>query len=392
MFTIKAYIIGIAISAVLAVGIVISLILAVAAIDDSEGEEDQAMISGEGEPISEDVKRYEDEFKEQAEEHDIEDQVDVLLALTMQESSGSEQDVMQSSESQGDSPGEITDPKKSIEVGVEYYADLYEEADGDEELTLQAYNMGGGFIDYAEKENDGEYSQDLEREIRENKKEEGIEYYADLYEEGDGDEELTLQAYNMGGGFIDYAEKENEGEYSQDLAKEFSEKQKSKNGSDTYGDPEYVEHVKKYIDGEESDSEDFEGGKFGPPLKDDLVKTSGYGKRDSPGNGVGSTDHRGIDFDCSKPDKIISVHDGEIFKTGSDSGGWGNYVVVKNSDDEFSLYGHMSDIDAKKGDTVKEGDNVGVCGETGGATGEHLHLEYWDSEKALKDKEHRKDP
>src|SRR5699024_2275196 len=288
------------------------------------------------EPISEDVKRYEDEFKEQAEEHDIEDQVDVLLALTMQESSGSEQDVMQSSESQGDSPGEITDPKKSIEVGVEYYADLYEEADGDEELTLQAYNMGGGFIDYAEKENDGEYSQDL--------------------------------------------------------AKEFSEKQKSKNGSDTYGDPEYVEHVKKYIDGEESDSEDFEGGKFGPPLKDDLVKTSGYGKRDSPGNGVGSTDHRGIDFDCSKPDKIISVHDGEIFKTGSDSGGWGNYVVVKNSDDEFSLYGHMSDIDAKKGDTVKEGDNVGVCGETGGATGEHLHLEYWDSEKALKDKEHRKDP
>lgn len=336
MFTLKAYLISIAVAVVFAIGIMITLVLAVAAIDDSGGDEGQAVITGDGEPISEDVKRYEDEFKKQAKENDIEEQVDVLIALTMQESSGSEQDVMQSSESQGDSPGTITNPKESIEVGVEYYADLYEEADEDEEIALQAYNMGGGFIDYAEENNDGEYSQEL--------------------------------------------------------AQEFSEEQKSKTGNDVYGDPDYVEHVKQYIDSEETDSKDFEGGEFAPPLKDDLVKTSGYGKRDSPGGGVGSEDHRGIDFDCSKPDEVLAVHDGEVFESSSNPSGWGNYVVIKNSDDELSLVGHLSEQKVKKGEEVKEGDAVGICGQTGGATGEHVHLEYWDSEKAASDKEHRKDP
>jgi len=339
MFSFKAYIISVVVSIAIAIAlmtaVIITMVLAVAAIDDTADIEGQSIMEGDGEPISEDVERYEDEFKKQAKENDIKDQVDVLMALTMQESSGTEQDIMQSSESQGDSPGTISNPKESIKVGVEYYADLYEEADGDEELTLQAYNMGGGFIDYAEKHNDGKYSKDL--------------------------------------------------------AEEFSNKQKEKNGSDVYGDPHYVDHVKQYMDAEKGDKKDFKGGEWAAPLEIDLQQTSGYGKRESPG-GIGSTDHRGIDFDCTNSDDIVSVHDGEVFKTGSDSGGWGNYVVVRNSEDEFSLYGHMSEIETKKGKTVKQGDTVGVCGQTGGTTGEHLHLEYWDSDKAMSDKEHRKDP
>lgn len=335
MLSFKAYLISVAAFLFIMVILVASMMFGIAAMDDESVSKEQSIMDGEGQPISEDVTRYEEEFKKEAKENDIEDQVDVLLALTMQESSGTEQDIMQSSESQGDSPGTITNPKESIEVGVEYYADLYEEADEDEELALQAYNMGGGFIDYAEKENDGEYSQET--------------------------------------------------------AEKFSNKQKKESGADTYGDPEYVEHVKQYMEADEGDKKDFKGGDWGAPLDQDLQKTSGYGKRDSPG-GIGSTDHRGIDFDCSKPDDIISVHDGEIFQTGSDNGGWGNYVVVRNSDDDFSLYGHMSDKDVKEGDEVKKGDTVGVCGQTGGATGEHLHLEYWDSEKALEDKDHRKNP
>jgi len=41
---------------------------------------------------------------------------------------------------------------------------------------------------------------------------------------------------------------------------------------------------------------------------------------------------------------------------------------------------------------VKKGDTVGVCGASGAATGPHVHLEYWDSEKGGSDRSHRKNP
>src|SRR5699024_9467374 len=305
--------------------------LALFSIDDSDQTMATELIEGDGAPISDDVKRFENVFKKYAKENDIEDQVEILMALTMQESGGGELDIMQSSESQGDSPGTITNTKKSIKVGVEYYAGLYKETDGKTKLTLQAYNMGGGFIDYAKEHNDGKYSQEL--------------------------------------------------------AQEFSDKQKKKTGSNVYGDPNYVQHVMRYVGSVES--KEFKGGKWGAPLKRDLDITSGYGKRDDP-MGDGGGYHYGIDFACSPPDKVLAVHDGEVYKTGFDSGGWGNHVIIKNSDNELSVVGHLSDIKANVGDTVEKGEPVGVCGQTGAATGNHVHLEYWDNEKGGSDKSHRK--
>lgn len=316
------------------IGFTVLLIMTLLSGDDNQEDMDVDIIEGDGVEIDDDVTRYKDEFKKYAKENDIEDQVDVLMALTMQESGGSELDIMQSSESQGDSPGTISDPKKSIKVGVEYFADLYKEADEKTKLTLQAYNMGGGFIDYAEEHNDGKYSEDL--------------------------------------------------------AQEFSDKQKEKTGNDTYGDPDYVQNVMEYI-GETEDKKDFKGGKWGSPLKRDLDKTSGFGRRDDPMND-GEEEHLGIDFACSPPDKVTAVHDGEIYKTGNDAGGWGNHVIIENSKDELSVVGHLSDIKASQGGKVKKGDTVGVCGASGAATGPHVHVEYWDSEKGGSDKSHRKNP
>src|SRR5699024_902316 len=107
-----------------AIGIVLIVTLALFSIDDSDQTMATELIEGDGAPISDDVKRFENVFKKYAKENDIEDQVEILMALTMQESGGGELDIMQSSESQGDSPGTITNPKKSIKVGVEYYAGL----------------------------------------------------------------------------------------------------------------------------------------------------------------------------------------------------------------------------------------------------------------------------
>src|SRR5699024_837312 len=119
MKLLKWKIIGIAVL-IFAVGGFISLIfMAIFAEEEDDSAQAVDMIEGNGTPIDDDVKRYEDDFKKYAKENDIEDQVDVLMALTMQESGGSELDIMQSSESQGDSPGTINDPKESIKVGVE---------------------------------------------------------------------------------------------------------------------------------------------------------------------------------------------------------------------------------------------------------------------------------
>lgn len=303
--------------------------------DDGQGGGKMDISEGGGTPISDDVSRYKDDFEKYAKENNIEDQVDVLMALTMQESGGGAQDVMQSSESQGDSPNTIASPQKSIKVGVSYYADLYKETNGKTKLTLQAYNMGGGFIDYAEKHNDGNYSHKL--------------------------------------------------------AQKFSDKKKDENGSSVYGDPNYVQHVQRYL-GDDGSEKHYEGGKWIAPVEHDITITSGYGKRHDPFTGGTGGFHSGIDFACSSPEKVQAVHDGRIYKTGFNAGGWGNYVVIQNGDNELSLVGHLGEIKAHKGSDVHQGETVGVCGQTGSATGEHVHLEYWDSTKALADSSHRKNP
>ncbi|PAC90319.1 endopeptidase, partial [Bacillus licheniformis] len=69
-------------------------------------------------------------------------------------------DVMQSSESMGLPPNTITDPEVSIDVGMKHFKSVLDKAGGDIKLTLQAYNYGGGFIDYVKK-NGGKYSKEL---------------------------------------------------------------------------------------------------------------------------------------------------------------------------------------------------------------------------------------
>lgn len=55
---------------------------------------------------------------------------------------------MHSSESIGLPPRTITDPEYSIQIGVEYFANVMKQAEGDIYIALQAYNFGAGFIDF----------------------------------------------------------------------------------------------------------------------------------------------------------------------------------------------------------------------------------------------------
>lgn len=82
--------------------------------------------------------------------------------------------------------------------------------------------------------------------------------------------------------------------------------------------------------------------------------------------------------DRSKPD-ILAVMDGVVSSTGTGwSGGYGNNVWIDHGNGYMTHYAHMTEFYVQVGDTVTQGQVIGVMGNTGrvyGATGIHLHFE-----------------
>ncbi len=113
-------------------------------------------------PLSEAVKAYRDEVTTACEKYGITDYINYILAIMMVESGGEGNDVMQSSESLGLSPGSLS-PSESIDQGCKVFAEHLEACknSGCDFLTaVQAYNYGGGFISYVA-ENGGKYTFEL---------------------------------------------------------------------------------------------------------------------------------------------------------------------------------------------------------------------------------------
>lgn len=144
-----------------AVIVVLGMFQALIGDNSSSSDQDLDFISGGTKNLSPEVEELRPLFEEYAELHGIPEHVDLLMAKTMQESGGKLPDVMQASESQGLPVNTIDNQEESIDVGTAYFASVLEEANGDEELALQSYNFGSGFIDYANEHNDGEYSKEL---------------------------------------------------------------------------------------------------------------------------------------------------------------------------------------------------------------------------------------
>lgn len=94
------------------------------------------------------VFTYKPTVEKYAKVYDVEDYVDIILAMMMQESGGRGNDPMQSSESYCGSIGCIQDPELSIKQGVYYFSETLKEANYDLKLAIQSYNFGKGFIQY----------------------------------------------------------------------------------------------------------------------------------------------------------------------------------------------------------------------------------------------------
>jgi murein DD-endopeptidase MepM/ murein hydrolase activator NlpD len=56
--------------------------------------------------------------------------------------------------------------------------------------------------------------------------------------------------------------------------------------------------------------------------------------------------------------------------------GFGNVVYVKHNPTDQTVYAHLSRIDVRAGQQVRQGQRIGAVGSTGWATGPHLHFEF----------------
>lgn len=88
-------------------------------------------------------------------------------------------------------------------------------------------------------------------------------------------------------------------------------------------------------------------------------------------------EHNGIDVPLNMNDTIRAAFNGIVRYTGSSSqtGGYGNLVVIRHSNGLETYYGHLSKRLVKTGEVVKAGEIIGLGGNTGRSTGPHLHFE-----------------
>ena len=159
--------------------------------------------SESSEPLSEEVLAYTSVIQQYASQYGIPEYVSAIQAIMMQESGGKGTDPMQCSESPyntrfSHSPGSITDPNYSIEVGVQTFADCISQA-----------GCSG--------------PQDMDKL------------------------KLAWQGYNYGNGYIGWALQR--GGYTEANALQFSQQQAASHGWSSYGDPQYVPHVMRYYSG-----------------------------------------------------------------------------------------------------------------------------------------------
>ena len=70
-----------------------------------------------------------------------------------------------------------------------------------------------------------------------------------------------------------------------------------------------------------------------------------------------------------------TIGDGVVEFAGVQNG-YGNVVFVKHRNNQETVYAHLSEISVQQGQTVSQGQTVGLVGATGWATGPHLHFEF----------------
>ena len=122
-----------------------------------------------------------------------------------------------------------------------------------------------------------------------------------------------------------------------------------------------------------------------PLLNKSFETTSGFGQR-------GTGKHSGVDLKADSGTRVVSIADGEVFKSDdtSDPNGYGGQILIKHLLDGkpyYSKYAHLRKRYVRVGETVTAGEKIGESGggpndpNKGRSTGPHLHFEILDGAK-----------
>ena len=101
--------------------------------------------------------------------------------------------------------------------------------------------------------------------------------------------------------------------------------------------------------------------------------TSNFGDRPDPFE-RNTRFHRGIDLAAPLNSKVSATANGRVVFAGKKNG-YGNYVKLAHNNSMTTEYAHLKNIKVKVGDFVERGDTLGLQGNTGRSTGDHLHYE-----------------
>jgi murein DD-endopeptidase MepM/ murein hydrolase activator NlpD len=130
-------------------------------------------------------------------------------------------------------------------------------------------------------------------------------------------------------------------------------------------------------------SQDMMGRTRDPLLAAALFDTGGrqfvtdkYGPRANPmGGGQPGSFHNGDDLATKSGTKVLAIADGTVILCGFGDKIYGKYMVIRTAEGLDFKYAHMSETWYGRGSAIKEGQVIGLSGNTGTSTGPHLHVE-----------------
>jgi murein DD-endopeptidase MepM/ murein hydrolase activator NlpD len=111
-------------------------------------------------------------------------------------------------------------------------------------------------------------------------------------------------------------------------------------------------------------------GTFEVPVQ--TTVSEGFGTRRTF-NGKLASIHRGLDFHAKAGSPVAAANSGEVVLA-RELFYEGNCVIIDHGQQFMTIYMHLSKLEVSEGDKVEKGQQIGLSGATGRATGPHLHL------------------
>ena len=120
------------------------------------------------------------------------------------------------------------------------------------------------------------------------------------------------------------------------------------------------------------------------PLKGNIMLTQSFGNTPDAKILYNGKPHNGIDLGAPIGTPLYAADSGEVWETGNTDAfsgclSYGKWVLIKHPNNLATLYAHLSQIGVTRGTSVTRGDLIGYTGDTGYATGPHLHFTVYDA-------------